>query len=374
MNVFACTIACMLSLLLTLSLPASASDNLVLVTIDGLRWQEVFHGLDNTLANNDTFTHRKQSLLEEFAGEQAAQKLMPFFHQTLAQQGILFGDRQQGQCMKLSNPWYFSYPGYNEILTGQADPSINTNEKTANPNVTFLEWLYRQKPFNNAIYAFGSWDVFPYTINTERSGVPVNAGFQPAKGHHLTAMERHLNTLQTAIPSPWETVRLDAFTHHYALETLKKHKPRVLYIAYGETDDFAHDGEYDQYLLAAHRTDRFIDELWQTLQSMRQYRDKTTLIVTTDHGRGSTAADWQHHASRQAMQGYMKALASHANGIEGSDDVWFAALGPDIRNTANLQRAHCLSSNQIAATALTALGLDWTAFNPKAGQPVAIFH
>ncbi|MEO1982643.1 MAG: DUF1501 domain-containing protein, partial [Fuerstiella sp.] len=54
--------------------------------------------------------------------------------------------------------------------------------------------------------------------------------------------------------------------------------------AYGETDDFAHDGKYDEYILAAHRTDRFIREIWDIVQSTNGYRDNTVLFVTVDHG------------------------------------------------------------------------------------------
>lgn len=366
-------------------LPAQAADNLVVVTIDGLRWQEVFRGLDHNLANNTEFSARAEQLESLFGtaenstagvakegSESPAEKLMPFFHGTIAKQGQLYGNRDQGDCMQVSNPWYFSYPGYNEILTGKPDPAIDTNGKIANPNVTFLEWLNQQTAFRGKVYAFGSWDVFPYIINEERSGVPVNAGFEPASGKKLTAMEKLLNQLQQEIPSPWKTVRLDAFTHHFALEQIKKTKPRVVYIAYGETDDFAHDGHYDQYVLAAHRTDAFIAELWQTLQSMGHYRDNTNLIVTTDHGRGSHADDWQHHASKASIDGYMKSLATFKEGIVGSNNVWFAAMGPDIQPGNTMPEATCASSSNIAATAIATLGLDWNRVSPAAGASLPV--
>ena len=81
--------------------------------------------------------------------------------------------------MSVSNPWYFSYPGYNEILTGEVDESINSNDKVFNPNKTILERLNAQPEFKNSTALFGSWDVFPYIVNTQRSKVQVNAGFMP---------------------------------------------------------------------------------------------------------------------------------------------------------------------------------------------------
>ena len=68
------------------------------------------------------------------------------------------------------------------------------------------------------------------------------------------------------IPNPLGDVRLDAFTFYYGLEYMKKNKPRVMYFAFDETDDFAHAGEYAAYLNSAHNTDRLIEELWNFIQ------------------------------------------------------------------------------------------------------------
>ena len=53
-------------------------------------------------------------------------------------------------------------------------------------------------------------------------------------------------------------IRPDVFTYFAAREYLKAYKPKVLYIAFDETDDFAHGGLYDQYLGAAHAEDAMI--------------------------------------------------------------------------------------------------------------------
>jgi hypothetical protein len=58
---------------------------------------------------------------------------------------------------------------------------------------------------------------------------------------------------------------------------LKEYRPKVLYVAFDETDDFAHSGMYDQYLKSAHAEDAMIADLWNTLQSMPEYKNKTTL-------------------------------------------------------------------------------------------------
>ncbi|MGH7472062.1 MAG: alkaline phosphatase family protein, partial [Longimicrobiales bacterium] len=271
--------------------------NVVLVTLDGLRWQELFGGADSTLLRDRRYVRDTTALRTSFWRDRPAERrdlLMPFFWSTIARQGQLYGNRTLGSRVDVTNRHRFSYPGYNEILTGFADPRIESNDKVPNTNRTILEIAQQVPHFRGRVAAFGSWDVFPFIINEQRSGVPVNAGFEAAVGPRLSAKEVALNQLQPQVPSPWTAVRLDAFTHNYALEYLKRERPRLLYIAYGETDDFAHDERYDFYLQAARRTDGFIRELWEWLQSDSAYRARTTLIITTDHGRG-TGRQWNTH-------------------------------------------------------------------------------
>lgn len=79
-------------------------------------------------------------------------------------------------------------------------------------------------------------------------------------------------------PHYWDEEPFDALPFRTALEYLKERKPRVLFLSLGETDDWAHGGNYLQYLDAAHRADDFLRILWETVQSMPQYRDHTTLF------------------------------------------------------------------------------------------------
>jgi hypothetical protein len=354
-----------------------ASKNLVIVTIDGLRWQEVFNGADNTLLNNENFVKKTSLLNEKFWDNSQVKRrelLMPFLWNTIEKQGVLIGNRNIGSNMSVSNNWHFSYPGYSEIFTGITDNSINSNKKIANKNISFLEWLNNKNQFTNNkknIAAFGSWDVFPYIFNTQRSKLYVNAGFMPASGYPLSEQSKLLNKLQTEIPSPWHNVRFDSFTHRYALDYLREVKPRVMAISYGETDDFAHDGRYDQYLLSAKQTDTFIKQLWETIQNIKEYKNSTTLLITTDHGRGSSEKDWQHHASKQAIHEYMKNLNQFPEGIEGSQHIWFAAIGPEIKPQGQIKTAIEITQNQIAATALRILGENPINFNPNAGSPIS---
>ena len=62
------------------------------------------------------------------------------------------------------------------------------------------------------------------------------------------------------------------------------YSPNVLYISLDETNEHGHEGRYDKYLRAAYNTDRMIAELWRWLQSHEHFKNKTTLLLTTDHG------------------------------------------------------------------------------------------
>jgi hypothetical protein len=337
---------------------AAADQYVVLVTLDGVRWQEVFSGADKKLINNADFVKSPAQLNGEFwdnTPEKRQQLLMPFITQVVAKQGVIIGNRAQGSNMSVSNPWYFSYPGYNEILTGEVDEEINSNDKTPNPNHTILERLERQTAFKNKTALFGSWDVFPAIVNTQRSGVYVNAGFMPID-EALFVDAPLLNAMQNEIPSPWHNVRLDSFTYRFAKAYMLAKKPRLLVVSLGETDDFAHDGHYDAYLKSAKQSDAFIRDLWNTIQTTPGYKNNTTLIITTDHGRGSNASDWQHHSSKQALAALHVGENKFPEGVIGSDHTWLAAIGPAIKGQGLVKTKSELKQTQIAATVLKALG------------------
>lgn len=336
---------------------AQQTENIFIISLDGLRWQELFSGADSLLVDDSGYVENPEELTQMYWHNDPVKRremLMPFFWSTLVNEGQLYGNRHYGNKVDCSNQMWFSYPGYNEILTGFADDErITSNDKINNPNKTILEGLNERKEYAGKVAAFGSWDVFPYIINRERSGLPINAGFETATGD-LSETEAFLNKIQGEIRGPWGGVRLDVFTHHYAFEYLKKNKPSVLYVAYGETDDFAHDGEYDQYLKSATQTDAYIKELWDFAQSDPQYKGKTTMIITTDHGRGTQPKEtWKHHGTR----------------ISDAGEIWVAVIGPNTPALGEVKRAGQLYQNQLAATVMKALGEKYD--EPKAGPAIS---
>ena len=140
----------LIPLMLALSgIPESkAADNAILITFDGLRWQEVFRGLVRSLAEHDYYSEQSELLMGQFWHEdpdERARLLLPFLHDTVFKQGSYAGNRDAGSCSRVSNPWYFSYPGYSEILTGVVNDSIDSNGKILNPEKTLHEAPHAKK-------------------------------------------------------------------------------------------------------------------------------------------------------------------------------------------------------------------------------------
>ena len=147
----------------------------------------------------------------------------------------------------------------------------------------------------------------------------------------------------------WDSVRYDVITFEGALDALVHRKPKLLYVAFGETDDWAHDGRYDLYIESAKRTDGYIQRIWEMVQSMPEYAGKTTLILTSDHGRGDTDPEWK----------------SHGVDIEGAEYIWAAMLGPDTPSKGVLKDTKT-TQGQVAATVAALLGLDFKKVYPEA--------
>lgn len=328
------------------SLPADPK--VILITLDGLRWQELFEGADEKLINAQDFNRDIGGIREEFWKESAQERrkiLMPFIWSEVVEKGQIYGNRKLGNYVNLTNKMWFSYPGYNEILTGKADDQqIFSNDKKANPNITILEKAQNDPRYSNLVVAFSSWEVFPYIINEERSKVPVNSAFEKVKWANLTPIEVILNKMLDELPKPWGwSVRLDGLTHNFAFEYLKSRKPKFLYVAYGDTDDFAHDGDYSSYLRAAHYIDGFIQEIWDYVQSDPFYKDQTLLVITTDHGRGTQPlGQWK----------------SHGKDYKNSDQVWMIFMGAGVKDKGEIDAKEQLYSNMIAPTILEYLKLE----------------
>ncbi|HWX68226.1 MAG TPA: alkaline phosphatase family protein [Steroidobacteraceae bacterium] len=340
--------------------PPLRTRNVVLIVSDGLRWQEVFTGADPTLLNeaNGGIWDKEADLRREFWREDPGERrraLLPFLWNTVAVRGQIFGNQALGSVARVTNGLAFSYPGYNEMLTGHPDARIDSNEFGPNPNISVLEWLNTLPDLHAKVSVYATWAIFKDILNVPRSHLPLQVGWDPPYQGSLTPRQELLNRLYES------TTRLDdedvynAFLQVPLLESFDKQQPRVLFVGYGETDNWAHAGRYDLLLHSAHLFDRFVGELWERLQALPAYRDSTTFIITTDHGRGSGPTEWKEHGVEQ----------------KGSENIWIAVLGPDTPPLGERGHTTEVHQAQIAATVAALLGKDYRQAVPAAAPPIS---
>lgn len=341
-----------LALASMLGIRAQKTENIVVVTMDGLRWQEIFGGADSLLSFAKETPYSTGYVQQHFWASTASerrQKLMPFFWNVIAKKGILLGNRNFGNYFNNANPYWFSYPGYNEIFTGYPDTAVNSNDKIPNKNENVFEFLSKLPAYRNKAAVVGSWDVFSSIFNEKRSGILVNDGFRDMPGP-LNERQREFNQLQHEMPPIFHGgERLDVATFNIGFEYLKAKQPRLFFLGLGDTDEFAHGGLYDMYLDAAQKADDWIRRIWEYIQSTPAYKDKTTLIVTTDHGRGlAEGSNWKHHGSR----------------IAEASEMWMVAIGPSIPAVGESKKPAQAYQGQIAATIAHLLGQEFKPAHP----------
>lgn len=337
-----------------LSAQSQPAENLVIITSDGIRWQEIFRGMEKEIAHQKKFNQNDSLyIFNKFWSEKEEdrrKKLMPFLWNVLSTEGQIFGNRDLKNKMNTVNKSWLSFPGYSELLTGYTDPEINSNNFIFNKNKNVLEFINEQKGFNQKVAVFASWYALSGVLNKEDANYPIVSAFDTLNGSQFPGNQTFINNLLKDSYRPWGNGEcLDVFTHYRAFDYLKNAKPRVLYIAYGETDEWAHSGLYKNYLDAIHQFDAWLQDIWNYLQSDPQYKNKTTLIITTDHGRG-----------------YGNRWTAHEREVRGSDEIWMAAIGKGILPKDEISTHTQLYQNQIAATVANLLGLNFSADHPIA--------
>ena len=329
---------------------AENTKNVILMTADGLRWQDLFTGMDPML--RDKAGALKDSMWKDTA-EQRRLALMPFFWGKLANRGVVLGNVNKNSSVKVTNGLRVSYPGYSEIITGRPqDETIRGNDKIQNPTQTVLEFVREKlKLSQKQVALFASWDTFRFIGEKQPGSITINAGYENATG---SGRMRELSTLQSEALTPWDSVRHDYITLQMALDHLRREKPRMMYIALGETDDWAHDRRYDRVLAAIQYFDQAIRQVFEFIDSSPDYRGKTSVIITSDHGRGSTLEDWHGHGAK----------------VAGADQIWMAVIGPDTPARGEVSDSTPVFQRDVAPTILKLLGLTPAEYAGVAGTPI----
>jgi hypothetical protein len=324
----------------------SKIENVVIITIDGMRWQEVFRGMDTEIASDTRFNQKDSiGIYKKYWAatvDERRRKLFPFLWSVVAANGQLYGNRDLGNKVNTANPYWISYPGYSEIFCGFVDDTIKTNAHAENRNTNLLEFLNKQVGYKGRVAAFCAWGSLDGLLNEKRSGFPIVSGHEPCGGDSPDTEQRLINAMKKDTYNPftqWEV--LDVFTQYAAMDHLKKMAPRILYVGYGDTDEWAHFSKYKDYLDAAYMTDKWISDIWNYIQSNKQYKDKTLLFIAVDHGRGDKEK---------------KQWVDHNSNVAGADEIWFGIMGPGITAKGEVRADMQLYQKQYAQTIAQLLG------------------
>ncbi len=304
---------------------------MIVLVIDGIRWQEVFTGVDRSLAR-----------IHGFAGTpRTASELVPNLHLLRTEAGAAVGAPGVGHTLRASGPVYRSLPGYMELLSGRPAEYCLSNRCGSVRSPTLIDRVGEHAP--GAAALFGSW---PHLIHA--------AALQPERGMVSTGRSGGTNLellyrsqlraslrvrAAAAGPAPSKgDFRGDAFTAALALDYLNHERPRLLFVSVGEADVWGHANNYGAYLAALQRADAFAGELLAASTRLNRAGHRTTLIVTTDHGRDRRARE-------------------HGPGIPESGRVWAIAggFGVNARGDVPLEQPRTLSA--IAPSVLCLLGL-----------------
>ena len=243
----------------------AAIDNVVLVTLDGVRWQEIFTGADPALAGAAGLPA---------GAPRTARDLTPNLHRLFFDGGTVLGDPRLGQPFLASGPRFVSLPAYVEIMTGAVSGCCDNDCQPAVPWTIAAE-IARRTPEQGAA-VFSSWGTIARTVSAGES-VFLAAGRRP-------------DEQAPAYPGHGD-YRPDRRTAALALEHLRERHPSLLWVALGDTDEWAHRRDYRGYIESLRFADAFVGELCAQLDEMGDYGARTAVVVTTDHGRDRNFTD-----------------------------------------------------------------------------------
>ncbi len=247
--------------------------HVVLVAIDGTRWQEVFRGTDDALADASLAHASPDELLPNL--------------RALAAAGIALGD--DDRPFEASGPNFISLPGYTEMLTGH-EARCQENDCDERPLHTLLDSFRDAGALQGDVALITSWDKIERIATRDPESIVVSAG--RSGGENLGAFRASpelaalLDEGAAVGPEPGrDGYRPDRYTAALATAFFEKRRPRFLFVSLGDTDEYAHNGDYGRYIGALKRADRMVGEMKAIADGWEEWGERTMILVTTDHGR-----------------------------------------------------------------------------------------
>lgn len=280
-----------------------------------------------------------RTLSAELASWQAPEALTPHLHQLAQTRGVLVGtDRSP---MVASSPSTVSLPGYSEIFSGRS-PECANNDCPATTQLTLLDEWARRDP-SAPMTIISSWSRIGRAAAKDLSRMTVSGG-QTVQVHAERfcktpglCMQYHAGT--HVFPWPGDTdYRPDRATAALAIAYLRVQQPQFLFVGLGDTDEYAHRGDYRGYLQALHAADATIGTINQWLREKESQGHRTLLVCTTDHGR---SRGFNHHGGAPEAARVWALFAGSvvaARGQLDAETTRLADIAPTVRSFIDLRR------------------------------------
>lgn len=328
----------------------SRPHSIVLVAIDGVRWTDVFRGVERERGRSQGL--RSSEIL-------SARELVPNLS-ALAASGVAFGD--DDSTIIAGGPSFVSLPGYLELLTGRKTSCLDNDCGSVSTPTLADEFAAEPGVGPHDVAVIASWDRLERAAASSPEHLIVSAG----RTHGVTRDRLRYDRIASALlergesdgPEPGSgDFRRDRATSAIALHYLKTQRPRFLFVGLGETDELAHKDDYRGYLTALVAADRTIGEIAAILSAYEREGRRTTLLITTDHGRG---ADFAGHGSYSADSARVWLVAA-GDGIPAERPKELAGVGRLIRTLAVNGRSSpdCVAGfPRLASRSRTCLGPD----------------
>jgi len=329
--------------------------SVVVITLDGVRWHEVFEGVDPKLASE-----------HQMAPEAvvSASELMPRLHALIDSRGAALGAPGHGATISASGPNFLSLPGYAELLSGRSATECADNQCAGAGVHTILEEMSAIAATGGEVAAVTSWSEIAKVTSLNGCRAAVSSGRRAGANRELFAQDpeaaRLLAVGETAPRGVGDAeFRPDALTADIAVHHLSRHAPRFLFLGLGEPDEFAHMNDYAGYLDSIRRADARIAEVDAELQRLEAHGTRTALFITADHGRADSFVN--HGAPYPESARVWLVAAGSAIGARGlvsaANERRLADITPTIRQIAHLPASREASSGSPLSELLTGAAL-----------------
>ena len=233
------------------------------------------------------------------------------------------------------------------MLSGRSPSACQNNACDDTLEPTLLDQL--EGAFGGrSVAVVSSWDAIAHAVSANpASGMLLSTG----RFHSRGIDDALLSAGRTANPWPGNgAYRPDALTGELALRILREAQPRALFVGLGDTDEYAHHGDYARYLQALESADSFLASVESTLAELGDRGARTAVFVTSDHGRNAGFRD-------------------HGGAWPESSRVWLVARGPGIVARGAVSAPRSLRLADVAPTARALLGIAPDA-DPRAGEAI----